>query len=356
MEVSTLNPKDCRKWKFADREEVQGINSKILVWARETAGMSLEEASKKLSKNIDHLVELENGNRNPTRNILSKMSAKYRRPLLTFYLEEPPQKGKRGQDFRTLPPDYCQKDEALLDALVRDIKSRQYLVRAVLEDYEAEAITFIDSVKPESISVDYLVFQIKHHLKIDINEYREQKDKSAAFRYLRNKVEASGIFVLLAGDLGSSHSKLSPKIFRGFADADPIAPFIVINDKDAPAAWSFTLLHELAHLWLGESGISAGYGEANIEQLCNEVAARILLPTSELEQLNIFSTMPYSDIKHNISQFANQKHLNRAMVAYRLYKAGQITKSLWSRITEEFYTEGEEFKARQKERDKDKEG
>ena len=94
MEVLTLNSKDCRKWKFADREEVQGINSKILVWARETAGMSLEEASKKLSKNIDHLVELENGNRNPTRNILSKMSAKYRRPLLTFYLEEPPQKGK----------------------------------------------------------------------------------------------------------------------------------------------------------------------------------------------------------------------------------------------------------------------
>ena len=59
------------------------------------------------------------------------------------------------------------------------------------------------------------------------------------------------------GDLGSHHTTIDVKVFRGFALADRFAPFVVINDKDAAEAWSFTLLHELCHLFLGETGVSA---------------------------------------------------------------------------------------------------
>lgn len=72
----------------------------------------------------------------------------------------------------------------------------------------------------------------------------------AAFRLLRESAERAGVFVLLMGDLGNYHSAISVETFRGFAIADPVAPFIAINDRDSHAAWSFTLLHELVHLCL----------------------------------------------------------------------------------------------------------
>ena len=71
-----------------------------------------------------------------------------------------------------------------------------------------------------------------------------------------NGPNSSACSFCLAGDLGSYHTELSADVFRGFAISDKVAPFIVINDKDARAARSFTLVHELAHIWLDESGVS----------------------------------------------------------------------------------------------------
>ena len=66
-----------------------------------------------------------------------RMSKQYRRPLLTFYLPKPPLKGDPGTDFRTLAGDAQSPTRAAnLDALLRDIKARQSMVRAVLEDVD----------------------------------------------------------------------------------------------------------------------------------------------------------------------------------------------------------------------------
>ncbi len=113
---------------------------------------------------------------------------------------------------------------------------------------------------------------------------------------LRSKVEAVGIFVLLIGNLGSHHTAISVEAFRGFALADTVAPFIVINDQDAAVAWSFTLLHELAHLWLGKTGVSGRRPDAQIEKFCNDVAALILLPQHELPAIGITNSMDKSEV------------------------------------------------------------
>src|ERR1017187_9856513 len=128
---------------------MQGMNPQIFEWARSNAGLTLEEAAHALGiASSDRLKAIEDGSEVPTRPLLLKMSKQYRRSLLTFYLAAPPKKGDRGQDFRTLPPDRSLSGDALLDALIRDLRARQSLVRATLElEEEQEPLAFIGSAQ-----------------------------------------------------------------------------------------------------------------------------------------------------------------------------------------------------------------
>ena len=239
------------------------INSEILKWARETAGLTLTDATSKLKLKsarsvsaVDRLAAYESGDESPTRPMLVKMAKQYRRPLLTFYMSKPPRPSDRGHDFRTLPTDFDIADDALLLALIRDVQIRQGIVRAVLENEdEATVLPFIGSMNVGD-GVTSVISSITETLSIDLADFRSRKSADKAFSYLRDKAESVGIFILLRGNLGSYHTEIDLKTFRGYAEADPIAPFVVINEYDSRAAWSFTLLHELSHLWLGQTGVS----------------------------------------------------------------------------------------------------
>jgi Zn-dependent peptidase ImmA (M78 family) len=329
------------------------VNPEILRWARETAGLSPEEAVRKLKiadargvSATNRLAALETGENEVSRPMLLKMAKAYRRPLLTFYLAAPPRIGDRGEDFRTLP-DRQTTTEALIDTLVRDVRARQGMVRAIVEEEEeAEPHSWVNSARLED-GVGGVLAAIRQTLGVDLAEYRAQPSPEAAFAYLRRQVEAAGVFVLLIGNLGSHHTAIPVEAFRGFALADSFAPFIVINDQDAKTAWSFTLLHELAHLWLGASGVSGGLPESRIERFCNDVAAAFLLPNPELEfvalpqrELPVTDRRAYlAEAARLISDFARARHLSRSMVAYRLFRASKLDEPLWRDLTARFREE-----------------
>lgn len=319
------------------------VNPDIILWARETAGLTLEEATKKLAireargvSAIDRLAALESGEDEPTRSVIAKMAKQYRRPLLTFYMTAPPRKGDRGQDFRTLPEDYSDTDEALLDALIRDVKARQGMVRALLEDEEdTKHLPFVGSMRmPQGASA--VLSSIREIIQIDIAEFSAEASASDAFTLLRNRVEAAGIFVLLIGNLGSYHTAIDLEIFRGFALADNIAPFVIINDQDAHSAWSFTLLHELAHIWLGQTGVSGLRAEISVEKFCNDIASEFLLPNSELEQLDVDNATDSESAQRQIGEFAMNRNLSAFMVTYKLYRMGTIDFESWKLLSETF--------------------
>jgi Zn-dependent peptidase ImmA (M78 family) len=338
------------------------VKPSILRWAREGAGLSLEEAAAKVGirdargiSGEDRLLALETEEGEVSRPVLLKMVKVYRRPLVSFYLEEPPVRGDRGEDFRTLPDQHT-GSEPLVDALVRDISSRQAMVRAVLvEEEEAQALPFVGSMSRND-GVEPVIASIRKTLNLDISAFRAQGSADAGFTLLRRQVEIAGVYVLLIGNLGSHHSALNVDAFRGFALADPIAPFVVINDQDAKTAWSFTLLHEVAHLWIGATGVSGGHIEGATEQFCNDVASSFLLPESELNQLRVRIGGDKAEVARQITDFANERLISRSLVAYRLFRAGVLDQEVWRNLTETFKGEWLRNRAAQRERARGQDG
>lgn len=342
------------------------VNPNILIWARKTAGFTKEKAAEKLGINpaygqtpVERMESLECGKIEPTRPLLLKMAKQYRRPLLTFYMGEPPSRGDRGEDFRTLPTGIPESQNALVDALVRQTRARQSMVKAALvEADEVPSLGFIESFNI-SKKINPLKKALMKIFNIDIEEFRQKRDVNRAFQYLREKIEKKGVFVLLVGNLGSFHTNLDTEIFRGFALADNIAPFIVINNRDTKAAWSFTLLHELAHLMLGKTGVSGASSESQIEKFCNDVASEILFPAKEVQVL--FTDLNINDLSHKEAQDLIQTHatdhkISASMLAYKLFRIDKITEKQWKTFRDAFRERWIDSRDRERARRRDSEG
>jgi Zn-dependent peptidase ImmA (M78 family)/transcriptional regulator with XRE-family HTH domain len=332
------------------------FNPDLFQWARVSSGLELEDAARAIGVVSHSLAAFETGEKEPSRTTLSKMAKVYRRSLLTFYLPIPPVKGDRGEDFRTVSENRTVEADADVDALVRDLRVRQRLVRSVLEDDEdVEPLTFVGSASVE-VGVKALTELIEQQLGITRTQYRAQKDAGSAFSLLRERAEKAGVFVLLIGNLGSHHSAIPVEAFRGFAIADSSAPFIVINDGDAKAAWSFTLLHELAHLWLGATGVSGGGApEKRIERFCNEVAGEFLFPRSDALKI----TLDGLDINQQIDLIgvhALALRVSRPLIAYGLFKADCISFDVWRVLDVELRARRIAERRREKDRSKDSDG
>ena len=335
------------------------VNPEILRWARETAGLSAVRAAvalglkdNKKHRGVERLEALEAGEAVPSRSLLLKMSEKYRRPLLAFYLKGPPAKGDRGEDFRSVTEQHTES-EALVDVLVREVRARQNMLRDLLsEDDSRPELNFIGTAKMTDGATPVLA-AISKTIGIEINSYRSAASPEAAFAYLRTRAESAGIFVLLIGNLGSHHTAINVEAFRGFALADKVAPVIVINDQDATAAWSFTLMHELVHLWLGKTGVSGRSPDVQIEKFCNDVAAAFLLPDIELTNIGIdLKTAPAEAVTY-IDKFASERHLSRTMVAYSLYRKAIISEDVWKTLSAWFLTQWRKGRDAKRERQKD---
>ena len=340
------------------------VNPEILVWARETAGLTQEEAARKLdirdtrkATALDRLAGYESGYEDPSRPLLLRMARHYRRPLLTFYLPVPPSKGDRGADFRTLTGDAQSPiGAANLDTLLRDMRARQSMVRALLEDEdELMSLPFVGSrtmTDGRSVVQDTLGTA----LGLQLADYRAQRNADAAFNFVRARAEGKGIFVLLKGDLGSHHTAIELEVFRGFSIADDIAPFIVINDRDTRAAWTFTLLHEVVHLILGQSGISGQQSGNETERFCDDVAGEFLFPSQETGEIGLTGTEDYDELVDRITLFSNERNLSRTMVAYRAYRANVIGQNQYRELSGRFREQWLQVRAAQRAQQRDQEG
>ncbi|WP_446001284.1 helix-turn-helix domain-containing protein [Stenotrophomonas maltophilia] len=116
-------------------EPVVGIQPSVMRWARESAGMSVDDVATRLKRQLAEVESWESGDGAPTYPQLERLAYElYKRPLAVFFLPEPPQEVSPRQQFRTLPAEE-------LASLSRDTylhlrKARAYQVG--LEDLYSE--------------------------------------------------------------------------------------------------------------------------------------------------------------------------------------------------------------------------
>ena len=256
-----------------------GVDPRLLRWARERSGRKPDY----LRRRFPQLHAWERGSELPTFRQLEAFAKATYAPIGYLFLQEPPVEDLPVTDFRTMgDAEVRHASPALLDTL-HLCQQRQDWYRDEARTSGEPPLEFIGSLSI-SAEVEVAGAHLRDALGFDIEQRRRASSWSEALRLFIAQADALGVLVMVSGVVGSNtHRKLDPEEFRGFVLSDPLAPLVFINGADTKAAQMFTLAHELAHLWLGQSGISNTQAVSTpdhaVERWCNRVAAELLAPS-----------------------------------------------------------------------------
>ena len=254
------------------------ITPSVLEWAIKRAGVSAESIHKKAE-------QWASGKARPTFKQAVDLAKTLQIPFGYLWLKEPPKEQEIIPDLRTIGNGGLAQMPLELKTAVNDVKQKQEWFKEYAKTngiLKCEAIgRFKSSDDTQEIADDVTA-------RLEIQDLVGSGcDKDRMLKNLIEKIEKLGILVMRNSILrGNTKKKLNLDTFRGFAIFDEFAPLIFINTNDSKAGQIFTLMHEVAHLWIGQSGISdLDIRENNkIELACNEIAAKILMPKTKIQK------------------------------------------------------------------------
>lgn len=299
------------------------VKPNLLKWAIDRAEMSIPMLAKKFPK-IEEWIE---GKSHPTLKQLEMFANTVHVAIGFLFLQEPPEETLPIPDFRTIKNQKLYKPSPNLLDTIYLCQQRQDWYRDYAMAYSLNKIDFIGkfTVKDDPVEVAKI---IRSKLNISVEKRKNIATWADALNHLITAIEEAGILVMSSSIVGSnSRRKLSVDEFRGFTLADSYAPLIFLNAADSKAAQMFTLAHELAHLWLGESGITDTEAlripDIHSERWCNNVAAELLMPISETKQ----EFQKDISVEDQIQSLAKIFKVSSLVVVRRLFDAGFITEA-----------------------------
>jgi len=257
------------------------INKNIIEWAIIRAGHELDEYLM-VNPNVRKWL---NSSSKPTIKQLETFTRKVNVPFGYMFLNKPP-KEQIDIPFFRYGKNHTDKISLNLYDAVNIVKKRQSWISDYLREEGYPSLEWVgkfttnDSVK--SIDTD-----IRKTLNLPSDWAKSHKHVGEVINELTSKVEEAGVFINFSGVVGNNNKrKITVDECRGFVLIDEYAPFMFVNSSDSKSAQLFTIIHELAHIWLG---VSAGFDNKNllpandpIERLCDKVAAEFLVPEQDL--------------------------------------------------------------------------
>lgn len=308
------------------------IKPQLLRWACERSGQSVEDLRRRFSKFELWL----SGDETPTLKQLERFAKATYTPVGFFFLSKPPLENIPIPDFRRRSGGQVTRPSPDLLDTVYICQQRQEWYREFARTTGEKPLSFVSAIS-QTNDVEKTAASIRHALGFDLEERRQIPTWTEALRRFIEQADALGILVMVSGVVGSNNRrKLDPHEFGGFALADNLAPVVFINGADTKAAQMFTLAHELAHIWLGQSAVSdaqvAQIPEHQIERWCNMVAAELLVPLVVLRQ-EYQNNNPLTD---EINRLARRFKVSTLVILRRIYDADGLTREqFWKAYYEE---------------------
>lgn len=308
------------------------VRPEMLRWARERAGYDVRD----LAPRFPHLPEWERGEKQPTFKQLEAFAKATHTPFGYLFLREPPEEPVPIPDFRTVRDARVRRPSPDLLDIVYLCQHRQDWYRDFARAEGEEPLPFVGAANVQD-DVVRAATVIREALGFDLEARRQLPTWTDALRRFIEQADALGVLVMVSGVVGSNNRrKLDPEEFRGFALADPLAPLVFVNGADTKAAQMFTLAHELAHIWLGQTALSDSQpseapAEA-VERWCNRVAAELLVPleTFRAEQNR------RADLRDELVRLARRFKVSTLVVLRRMHDAGTLRgDAYWNAYEEE---------------------
>jgi len=288
------------------------VKKEILLWAWFRAG-----CDEGIFSQIENWLS---GQKKPTIKQLADFSRKVHLPFGYFFLDEPLEERVPIPYFRTEG-----KDKISLN--VRDtiklLQNRQEWLREYLKKSEYKPLNFVGKFR-DTNDHKKIVEDIRKTLELPENWASEFKSWRETLEGLCSRIEELDILVVFNSIVGNNpHRHIEVEECRGFILVDEYAPFMFINNKDAKSAQLFTIVHELAHIWIAQS---AGFDLRNLlpaddpkEKFCDKVTAEFLVP----EKLFNKKWNEFKDFE-KLSKFFK---VSQIVIARRALDLGKITKS-----------------------------
>lgn len=297
------------------------VKPEMFRWARERAGFEPGV----LAGRFPRLDAWERGEAQPTLKQLESFAQATYTPVGYLFLPEPPVEAIPIPDFRTIGNERLERPGAdLLDTLYL-CQQRQEWYRDFARTEGEGPLAFVGSASLAS-GIEETGARIRDALGFDLEERRQTPTWTEALRRFIGLADDLGILVMVSGVVGSNNRrKLNPEEFRGFALVDPLAPLVFVNGADTKAAQMFTLAHELAHVWLGQSALSdvapVSSPSHAVEIWCNRVAAELLVPLAIFRE----EYQPEAMLRDELDRLARRFKVSTLVALRRIRDAGGLT-------------------------------
>ncbi len=291
------------------------VKPELLRWARERAGADVDALVRKFPR----YREWEDGEVRPTYRQLENFAKTVHAGVGYLFLSEPPDEPFPIPDFRTMGGGPVGRPSLNLRHTIYLCQGRQDWYREYAQAEDEGPLPFVGSARL-SDDVEAAAAQMRRALKFDPDERREMRTWEEALRRFVESAEEAGVLAMVSGVVGNNtRRKLDPEEFRGFALVDDFAPLVFVNGADTKAAQMFTLAHELAHLWLGETGLSDSSLDAlprrKVENWCSRVAAELLAPIEIVRA----EYRPGEDLSAESSRLARRFKVSTLVILRRIY-------------------------------------